>query len=74
MRLLYNEQVLAIPGCPPIGAATTQDPGAALDCDLEDFLAATAAAAGDAATMDKWCDLDDDAMSASSSSTTTAMM
>lgn len=45
VRLLYNEQVVALPGC----ASAAGGGGAGLDCPLDAFLAAAAAATGGSA-------------------------
>lgn len=45
VRLLYNEQVLPIPGCAMVGGSSESREGGPLDCELDVFLAATKAAA-----------------------------
>ncbi len=64
---MYNEQVVPIPGCKPVSAQPTSgntdtntstsssDSTAHLDCDLDEFLRATEAAAGDENTQREWC-------------------
>ncbi len=53
VRLLYNEQVLRVPGCAGVAGG--------LDCELEEFLALTAeaAAAGDSEGFAELCAGDD---------------
>jgi len=66
--LLYNEQVLPIPGCAAAGSSSNSKEEGPLDCDLDAFLASTKAAAEQA--FDAACQVGGEGVAAAPSGNT----